>query len=402
LVFTSRNGTAESLYGITATTERSISTPGHRQSAIINVEDELAKAADLEPFWIGHNDVIYGGLGNDFIHAGMGDDAVSGAEALEFYYVDDPLTLLATLYQIGNVLQYNFAVGSSEFAYYNRYDPWRRIHLRTVPVSGEFLRDRSGNRIDFLLNFEARITPSDPYSVIDDGRDTIFGDGGNDWIVGGTGHDRMFGGWGDDLLQADDDLDSTFGSGDDDANNIPDAGTSAVTFSDIAYGGAGRDILIANTVADRLIDWVGQFNSYVVPFRSQGAPTISRGPSPHIFAYLYALSAASGIDLTLGRDVSRNGEPYGELGLVTQKDDDWKAQTGRPASTSKGKDKNAKASGDEAATLFAQEAGNQRVSADDAPEPDVALRHPRDADVELADTPATPGRGRGRQRLWSV
>lgn len=401
LLLTSRNGTAEALYAIAATTERIISTPSHRQSAIINVEGELAKAADLEPFWIGHNDVIYGGLGNDFIHAGMGDDAVSGAEALGFYYVDDPLALLASLYEAGNVLQYNFRAGSNEFAYFDRYDPLRKVHLRTVPVSGEFLEDGSGNRIDFLLNFEARITPSDPYSVIDDGKDTIFGDGGNDWIVGGTGHDRMFGGWGDDLLQVDDDLDSTVGSGDDDANNIPDVSTSAVTFADFAYGGAGRDILIANTAADRLIDWAGQSNSYVVPFRSQGAPTISRSPSRHIFGYLYALSAASGIDLTRG-DATRNGEPYGELGLVTQKDDDWKAQTGKSSNTPKGKDKKTKVSGVEAAALFAQEAGNQTVSPHDAPEPDVVSRHPGDADVDLTDTPTKLGRGRGRQRLWAV
>ena len=34
----------------------------------------------------------------------------------------------------------------------------------------------------------------------------IFGDLGNDWLVGGTGQDTLYGGWGNDLLNADDDL----------------------------------------------------------------------------------------------------------------------------------------------------------------------------------------------------
>ena len=35
---------------------------------------------------------------------------------------------------------------------------------------------------------------------------SIFGDLGNDWLVGGTGKDTLWGGWGNDLLNADDDL----------------------------------------------------------------------------------------------------------------------------------------------------------------------------------------------------
>ena len=34
----------------------------------------------------------------------------------------------------------------------------------------------------------------------------IFGDLGNDWLVGGTGKDTLWGGWGNDLMNADDDL----------------------------------------------------------------------------------------------------------------------------------------------------------------------------------------------------
>ena len=37
----------------------------------------------------------------------------------------------------------------------------------------------------------------------------------------------------------------------------------------------GIDILIGNTGGDRLIDWVGEFNSYIVPFAPFGIATVS-------------------------------------------------------------------------------------------------------------------------------
>jgi len=56
---------------------------------------------------------------------------------------------------------------------------------------------------------------------------------------------------------------------------------------------------------------------------------------PHLFDYLYDLSASDGADQTraadAGSDPARNGEPFGELGLVTQHDDAWQDQTGGPA-----------------------------------------------------------------------
>ena len=72
------------------------------------------------------------------------------------------------------------------------------------------------------------------------------GDLGNDWIVGGTGKDHAFGGWADDLINMDDDQTTAGG-----LNDRPDTATS---YEDVAYGGAGRDVLIGNTGGDRLID----------------------------------------------------------------------------------------------------------------------------------------------------
>ena len=133
-------------------------------------------------------------------------------------------------------------------------------------------------------------------------------------------------------MNADDDHDTNGG-----LNDAPDAEAS---YYDMAFGGAGRDVLIANTGGDRLIDWAGEFNTYLVPFSAFGAFTISRALPPNLFEFLYDLSAADGADPTraaeTGSDPERNGEPDGELGLVVQKDPGWHAQTGAPADVQPG------------------------------------------------------------------
>ena len=95
-------------------------------------------------------------------------------------------------------------------------------------------------------------------------------------------------------------------------------------------------MLIGNTGGDRLIDWVGEFNSYLVPFAPFGMATVSRTLQPQLAEFLYALSESQGVDLTRQPDtgnlpVFRNGEPDGELGVVRQKDFAWHDQTGGPA-----------------------------------------------------------------------
>ena len=181
----------------------------------------------------------------------------------------------------------------------------------------------TGGTVEFLLNFDHTEGPEGPAvnAVNTDGDDVIFGDLGNDWLVGGTGRDHMYGGRGCDLLNADDDLDTAGG-----ANNEPNG--SETSYEDFAYGGAGPDVLIANIIGDRLIDWVGNFNTYVLPYTSFGVNTISRNLKSKLFEFLYDLSRADGADRTLGdSDDPRNGEPNGELGLVAQKDPDWENQT---------------------------------------------------------------------------
>jgi Ca2+-binding RTX toxin-like protein len=189
---------------------------------------------------------------------------------------------------------------------------------------------------EFLLNFNAVEGPALPggttrngayEGVNTDGDDKIFGGIGNDWLVGGTGRDDLYGGWGNDLLNADDEQGTNGG-----VNDRPDTHPS---YEDRAYGGAGRDYLIANTGGDRLIDWAGEMNSYLVPFAPFGLATVSRSVQPALIDFLYQLSASDGADATRAADArtdaARNGEPEGELGLVIQHDDAWQDQTGGPA-----------------------------------------------------------------------
>ncbi len=320
---TSRNGLTERLYGITTPNLQDVLTMnGDKQGVVVFATGELLKVAEYPgtTFSVGGNDVMYGGWGNDFLHGGQGDDAISGAEAADEYYVADPLALLAARYTAvystrkgydatRGVLQWGTLV-PERFVEYEPTDPRRLVTVLTSTV--RFL----------LVNLA-----TENAAAGGDGKDTLFGDGGNDWLVGGTGADRLFGGWGNDLLDADDDPRTNGGLND--AVDTPPAGAS---YSDIAYGGAGMDVLIANTASDRLYDWNGEFNTYLVPFNPFGAPTISRAPSPALVLHLSALGRAGGADVTLCPQATcaRGSEPYGELGMVQQGDADWGAQQGAP------------------------------------------------------------------------
>jgi Ca2+-binding RTX toxin-like protein len=286
LIQTTRNGLTEPLHGLTtANAQVDITLPGPFTGAWIFITGRLNKAAALLDMDKGGNDVIYGGLGDDFLHGGAGNDGISGAEAQAAFYTYAPQP-------DGDPLGYDPV--TRKLAAYDANHPLAKI---------------SG----FFLNFDAVDTAG---KKIDDGKDRLFGDLGHDWLVGGTQNDRLFGGKGDDVLNADDNLDTAGG-----LNNQPDA----VQFADrdFAYGGDGLDVLIANTGGDRLFDWGGEFNSYIVPFSPFGDPTVVRSPNPHIRDFLLALGRESGADQSLT-------EPNGELGLFTQSDPEWQQNHGGP------------------------------------------------------------------------
>ena len=112
--------------------------------------------------------------------------------------------------------------------------------------------------------------------------------------MGGTGRDHIYGGWGNDLMNADDVTGGPGTSFDATAalNNAPD---THLIWEDRVFGGAGLDVLIGNTGGDRLIDWVGEFNSYIVPFAPFDIATVSRQVPPALFDFLWAQAASDGM-----------------------------------------------------------------------------------------------------------
>jgi hypothetical protein len=356
-IYASRNGLAEPLNGVTAIPANQlnqvISTPGKVQQATINVAGQLKTTVDLEPFsedttfngtapeWQGgftapnqSDDIIFAGTGNATVHGGSGDDAISGGQALPVSYLQTEdhysgnLTGIAESdwyhpYNPGDALRFNpidpsgthspKEVGrTGQFALYNEFDPRRKILLNADGTAST-----TGTGLPWLLDLNAGEK---------DGNDVLFGDLGNNWIVAGTGQNDLFGGFGNDLLDARSSQDIDGG-----LNDMP----NTVNITNRAYGGAGKDVLIADTAADRLIDWVGNFDTYIVPFAPWGMPTVSRTVQPQLQQFLYALSQSDGADQTLaadyGTDPTRNGEPAGELGLVVQHDAAWHQQTGAPS-----------------------------------------------------------------------
>jgi Ca2+-binding RTX toxin-like protein len=295
-LFTSRNGQTESLNGIAAIPANQLnlilSTSSRQNEATINISGQLKKTADLEPFAFGGNDIVYGGLGNDAIHAGAGDDAVSGAEALSNFYVAPANN--------GNVLRFG-AVRAGEFAAYNYLNPRQKI-------------------ANFLLNFEANVGGA----KVNDGKDILFGDDGNDWMVGGTNADHLYGGIGNDLLNNDDNLDTDGG-----LNNTNELGVYGD--ADLAYGGGGKDVLIANVTLDRLIDWNLNATVFIVPFNNVTAPMVTTTIEASLYTFLYGVSKSDGVDMTRPGNAARNGEPNGELGLFIPADLSYGSQTALPA-----------------------------------------------------------------------
>ena len=335
-IFTSRNGSTEPLNGVgVANAQVEITTPGRVQIAILYPTGKLNKTVDLTPFaadgdWANPeneilygNDVIFGGWDDDFLHGGSGEDAISGAEALTIGYgVGGVRSDFFRPFNDGTLLGFDAVAGMFEL--YDEYNPMVKI----IVGGGEWFLNFSHLEGRYpCLATNAGGACSLVSTVLSDGDDVVFGDHGSDWLVGGTGRDTLWGGWGNDLLNADDVLTTNGG-----LNNQPDTHT---TYEDRAVGGAGLDVLIANTGGDRLIDWVGEFNSYLVPFAPFGLGTVSRQVPPALFEFLYQLSKAQGADFTVAQlagaaSAPRNGEPFGEIGLVTQKDDFWQDQTGGP------------------------------------------------------------------------
>ncbi len=278
----------------------------------------------------GFADIIWGGTGDDWIHGNAGDDAISGAEALPVYFSDIGQDQIQAAWGLDPVDPLGYDPVTRAFADLNVGDPRSKIYDCTDGTKdvGIDAACPSGQKIDFLLNFTAYAINPDGSLIPDatgapvksnDGCDMIFGDSGNDWLVGGTNTNWLFGGLGDDLLQTTQNLDVDGGH-----NQHPEPASFAEpTF---AYGGAGKDVLIAGTGKARLFDWTGDNDLFVVPFGWGGAPTVNRFYTPQIAAFILALARAAGADQALATLA-----PDDETGLTRPGGPLWASQQGTRA-----------------------------------------------------------------------
>ena len=128
------------------------------------------------------------------------------------------------------------------------------------------------------------------------GDDVMTGGTGDDFMHGGAGADQMTGGDGVDRMYGDNGADNASGNAGDDHlfGGSGDDKLDGNTGNDIIYGGDGQDQLTADNKDDRLIDWFGNFNLFVVPGPGYGAPTIIRSPNPQMQQFLLNLGAGDG------------------------------------------------------------------------------------------------------------
>ncbi len=140
--------------------------------------------------------------------------------------------------------------------------------------------------------------------------DSIHGGAGVDMINGNAGDDYLFGGDGDDVMWGGPGNDDAFGgNGADHMDVVPRPTDPAAwhTYGDVdhlqgldlLYGGWDQDTLQADFqqngpgIADRLVDWAGQYNTYFI-CHGGGAGTVIRSPDPSTILYLQNVAEARG------------------------------------------------------------------------------------------------------------
>jgi len=148
----------------------------------------------------------------------------------------------------------------------------------------------------------------------DELNDRMFGDNGSDTVWGGRQHDHVWGGNDRDFLDVHPRVDESDTSPDSCNPLDPPDPSAWYTFAfdgggtcdgnleevDFIYGGWHADALQANIadngprIGDRLIDWVGVYNLYIVCPSTYGEYVITRETSPSMTTFLHQLAEGDG------------------------------------------------------------------------------------------------------------
>jgi Ca2+-binding RTX toxin-like protein len=319
------------------------------------------------------NDDLFGELGNDTVYGGLGDDAIVGDRG---GIVNTKLGNAGALF---SAPQYTDSFNGPPFLTYTGFRPGtldRRVDLAIErpgavggPFPGQAQNVLTSNGVTTGGNDLLRGGPGRDAIHGAFGDDLMNGDSGGDILFGADGADVMWGGRGSsdaatpDLRGTNDSfVDYLFG-GRGGAANTPSGGADVIdwlprsnglypdplpwlaavdTYDDLAgggetlrqhhqgvdwiYGGWDRDVMEGNLAdngpnqGDRLIDWTGSFNLYVVCPAANGGWNDIRSQSPAMIAYQEKLAFSLGAGASLA-DVQTNGTSgYREAAIVYKPD----------------------------------------------------------------------------------
>lgn len=213
------------------------------------------------------NDVIVAGLGNDYIRGGNGNDNIDGGDGDNTIYADNGDDIIVS----GTGKDYiRGGNGNDKIDGGDGIDTIFGDNGNDIITGGagnDTIRGGNGNDWIFAnegvtINENLNINDlSDNYvmSVISEqsleGKNTIYGDGGNDHIFGGKDSDIIYGGSGNDYIYGFGGVDAIFGGsgndtiygGDGDDRILGESGNDTIN------GGAGDDVIICGSGRDRVI-----------------------------------------------------------------------------------------------------------------------------------------------------
>jgi hypothetical protein len=241
-------------------------TPGGADDDIGAADEIHGEFGDDFIYGMVGDDVLFGEEQNDVIFGGNGKDRISGGTGQDSIFPDDGRTYPSRngkaepLYDIGSFTdelnQYIYMM-AGKLKKTDNMTPFKLDDTKAFDYKTQHLAQAHDNMVYGYT--DGGVSDAPDTQNADDDRGT---DGGvND---------------APDMQNADDNRGTNSGVSDapdtkntDDnrgtnggVNDAPDMRSSN---EDISYGGAGQDVLIDNTGGDRLIDWAGEFNSFIVP-----------------------------------------------------------------------------------------------------------------------------------------
>jgi Ca2+-binding RTX toxin-like protein len=253
-------------------------TPGTGKGAENNAPVRTVTPLDLDT--VGGADLLSGGADDDSMYGGLGNDTMAGNDGnddMTGHLGDDSMDggagSDALLGDKGTILT-DLLDGSTS----TTLSPQGNFVSETVDTAGTLKRyvaldDETAGGNDVLTG--------------GDGDDFLHAGAGADLLSGGSDDDALFGDLGDDTCTGDSGDDHAYGGA---GNDSLDGSAGA----DLLYGGDGDDWLVADQSGDRLIDWFGNFNNFVVPDSSYGAKVVLRSPAPAMQQFLLDLATADG------------------------------------------------------------------------------------------------------------